>query len=51
MEFYSSNDGKSYEVSKKITSKKTKSNDIIYAIAFVFLIGTVLSYGFMRNRK
>lgn len=47
----SSNDGKSYEVSKKITSKKTKSNDIIYAIAFVFLIGTVLSYGFMRNRK
>lgn len=42
--------GKSYEVSKS-TTKKLDSNNIIYAIVLIIIIGAIAGYGFMRNRK
>lgn len=45
-----SKDGKSYEISKK-TSKQVDSNNIIYAVILIAIIGIIARYGFMRNKK
>lgn len=44
------NNGKSYEVSKNPT-EQISSNNIIYVIALIVVIGLIAGYGFMKNRK
>lgn len=41
----------SYEVSKKVSSKNVKTNDLIYAVILVLIIGAIAGYGFVRNKK
>lgn len=46
------NDGKSYEISRKGTDKQINSNNIIFAIVIILILGAIVGYGYIRsNRK
>ncbi|SEL03418.1 hypothetical protein SAMN05216439_1844 [Methanobrevibacter gottschalkii] len=47
----SSGDGKTYEISKKSPNKKINSNNAIFAILAVLVLGGIVGYGYIRKNR